>query len=363
MTSRRRDAAAGRSGHRVIELDVFTPDEAHAYLTEALTCTTDGGDLDRLAGLAEELGWLPLALSQAAAYLADQPLLTVTAYRGLLADRRRTLAELTPPENALPEHQRTIAVTWAVSIDRTDRVEDPIRPRGAGLTRPLLEFAALLDPNGIPLGVFTAQPVLDHLASLTGRPVDHDDVQDGLTRLHRFNLITVTPEQPARAVTVHALVQRAIRDTLTPDRLHTLAHTAADTLHTNWPEIDTIHPDLAQALRSNTTTLHTRAIPALLTPGVHDVLDRAGNSLDGTGQVHATVTYWHTLHNHTDSHLGPDHLDTLITRSYLAFWRGRAGDLVGAVAGLRPCCPMSCGSWDPITPVLWPLAAISPACG
>ncbi|MGW4109743.1 tetratricopeptide repeat protein [Actinosynnema sp. NPDC004786] len=335
VTSRRRDAAAGRGGHRVIELDVFAPDEALTYLAEALAGTADGGDRDRLAGLAQELGWLPLALSQAAAYLADQPLLTVTAYREVLADRRRTLAELSPPEHALPEHQRIIAATWSVSIDRADRVDNPTRPGGAGLARPLLEIAALLDPNGIPLDVFTAPPVLGHLTTLTGRPVRHDDVHDGLTRLHRFNLITLTPDRPARAVAVHALVQRAVRDTVHPDRLHTLARTTADALRTIWPTIDTTHPDLAQALRSNTTTLHTHTTPALLTPALHDVLQRAGSSLSGSGQVHAAVTYWNTLHDHIRSRLGPDHPDTLTARHNLAYWRGVAGDPAGAVAELE----------------------------
>ncbi|MFC6094694.1 FxSxx-COOH system tetratricopeptide repeat protein [Saccharothrix lopnurensis] len=335
VTSRRRDTAAGRGGHRVIELDVFTRDEAVTYLAQSLAGTTDGGDQDRLADLAEELGWLPLALSQVSAYLGDQPLLTITAYRLMLADRRRTLAELTPPEHALPEHQRTIAATWSLSIDRADHLDDPSQPRGAGLARPLLEVAALLDPNGIPLDLFTAQPVLDYLTTLARRRVYHDDVHDGLTRLHRFNLITLTPDRPARAVAVHALVQRAVRDALSPDHLHTLAHTTADTLLAIWPDVDTVHPDLGQALRSNTTTLHTHTTPALLTPALHDVLERAGKSLGGSGQVHAAITYWHNLYGHINSQLGPDHPDTLNTRSKLAYWRGEAGDQAGAVAGVE----------------------------
>ena len=331
VTSRRRDAAVGRGGHRVIELDVFTPDEALAFLAKSLAGTTDGSDRDKLAGLAEDLGWLPLALSQAAAYLADQPMFTVTTYRQMLADRLRTLAELTPPEYALPEHQRTIAVTWSVSIDRADRIEDSTRPRGAGLARPLLEVAALLDPNGIPLTTFTAPPLLDHLTSVSGRQVTADDVHDGLTRLHRFSLITVSPDLPARAVAVHALVQRAVRDTLTFNRLRILAYTTADALRSIWPTIDTTQPDLAQALRSNTTTLHTHTTPALHTPALHEVLERAGDSLGGSGQVHAAITFWHNLYDHVTSHLGPDHPACLTTRHELAYWRAQGGDAAGAV--------------------------------
>nr|BFE98421.1 hypothetical protein GCM10020241_00970 [Streptoalloteichus tenebrarius] len=42
--------------------------------------------------MASDLGHLPLALAQAAAYIADKPLLTVPAYRQRLADRRRKLS-------------------------------------------------------------------------------------------------------------------------------------------------------------------------------------------------------------------------------------------------------------------------------
>ncbi|QFZ20457.1 tetratricopeptide repeat protein [Saccharothrix syringae] len=353
ITSRLRDAALTQGGHRVIELDVFTPDQAVAYLAEALTGTTDGTDRDQLEGLAAELGWLPLALGQAAAYLTDQPLLGVADYRAMLADRRRTLAELTPPEHALPDHQLTVAATWSLSIEHADRADDTRSPttsrwrglltrvrrttgsRGGGLVRPLLEIAALLDPNGTPLAVFTARPVLDHLTTRTGREVTATDVHHGLTRLHRFSLITLTPDRPARTVAVHALVQRAVRDTLTPDRLHTLAHTTADALHTVWPENDTTNPDLEQALRSGTDTLHTHTTPMLLTPALHLVFVRAGNSLGKTGQVYAATTYWHALHYQACTHLGSDHSDTLATRHSLAFSRGRAGDPAGAMAALE----------------------------
>ncbi|MFE9751408.1 tetratricopeptide repeat protein [Saccharothrix saharensis] len=353
ITSRLRDAALARGGRRVIELDVFTPDEAVAYLSEALTGTTDDLDREQLDGLAAELGWLPLALGQATAYLADQPLLTVAGYRAMLADRRRTLAELAPSERALPEHQRTVAATWSLSIERADRPGNTGQPEPSrrsralawfrrttrnndtGLARQLLEIASLLDPNGIPLDVFTTRSILNHLTTLAGRGISTAEVHDGLTRLHRFNLISLIPRRAARAVAVHALVQRAVRDTLTPDRLHTLARTVADALHTTWPAIDITDPDLEQALRSNTTALHTNTSPALLTPRLHAVLGRAGESLGETGQAHAAATHWQALRDQTLTHLGADHPDIMSTRNSLAHWRGKAGDPAGAAATLE----------------------------
>ncbi|MGW4111220.1 tetratricopeptide repeat protein [Actinosynnema sp. NPDC004786] len=323
LTSRRRDAALRRGEYRVVELDVFDADEAVAYLTGAL-----GRDADpaQLRGLAVELGRLPLALGQAAAFILDQPLLSVADYRAMLADRRRTLAELAPPEDALPEHQATVAATWSLSIERADSV----RP---GVARLLLEVTSLLDANGTPLGVFTDKSIVDHLADRIGGEVRVGDVHDGLTRLHRYHLITLDPGRPGRAVAVHALVQRAVRDTIAPDRLPAPARAAADALHAVWPEIDTTDAELTQALRSCVDSLRAHAI--LYTDDLHPVLERAGESLGQTGQVHAAIAYWHALHDEVNAHLGADHPATLTTRHHLVAWQAEAGDLARAVPALE----------------------------
>ena len=72
-TTRRRDAVLSGSGRALVDVGVYTPPEAAAYLTARLA----GAGLSRLAGdragaRAEAVGFLPLALSHAAAYLIDQ---------------------------------------------------------------------------------------------------------------------------------------------------------------------------------------------------------------------------------------------------------------------------------------------------
>ncbi|WP_309111673.1 NB-ARC domain-containing protein [Saccharothrix sp.] len=335
MTSRLRGSALTRGAHRVIELGVFTEEEALDYFTGALG-GHEGVGHAQLRTLAEQFGRLPLALGQAAAFIADQPLLTVADYQAMLTDRHRTLAELTPPEGSLPEHQMTVAATWSLSIERADRPDDPARPAGAGLARLLLEIASLLDPNGTPLAVFTSRPVLDHLTIRASREVRTDDVRDGLTRLHRLTLLTLDAAQQARTVAVHALVQRAVRDSIPADALHDLARTTADALCATWPEIDSTHirwtrglgssTDLGVALRSCADTLRSHADSALWTPGPHVLLDRVGKSLNDTNQVGTALDHWRTLHQQAHTRLGPDHPDTLTARHNLTFWRCEAID-------------------------------------
>lgn len=136
VTTRRRDAALSRDDRRLVEVGVFTEAESLAYLTAKLP------GHDQLPALADDLGHLPLALAQAAAFIADKPLLTVADYRKRLADRR-SLAQVLPTEGELPdEHRATVAATWSLSIERADA----LRPEG--LARPLLEIISLLDPRG-----------------------------------------------------------------------------------------------------------------------------------------------------------------------------------------------------------------------
>ncbi|MGW3957446.1 FxSxx-COOH system tetratricopeptide repeat protein [Streptomyces sp. NPDC004752] len=374
VTTRRQDAALTGHGRRLISVGLFTEAESLAYLTAALA-THDRQEPDgHLAALAEDLGQLPLALSQAAAYLIDTGI-SVSAYRSLLADRTRTLADAVP--EALPDGQaHSMAAAWALSIDRADTL------RPAGLARPLLRLAAFLDPNGIPETVLTSEPVLAHLtpaapddagpppprrrahqglgralwrrgggrsAPATAEPVTTEpvtavsvtaeQVQLALSALRRLSLIDRgTPGGPHPTVRIHQLIQHAVRDTLAPDQHDALARTAADALLAAWPDIarDTA---LAQALRANTAAVARSAEQALHRPGVHQVLYRAGVSLGETGQVTAARDYFHRLADTLTAHLGPDHPDTLGACGSRALWRGRAGDAAGAVSALTDLLP------------------------
>ncbi|MFB7495830.1 hypothetical protein ACFC09_14185 [Streptomyces sp. NPDC056161] len=228
-TTRRKDAALTGEGRRLLEVGLFTPGQALAYLTRGLAAHARTEPAGQLAALADDLGHLPLALSQAAAYLIDTGV-SCAAYRALLADRTRTLADVAP--DALPDDQpHTVAAAWSLSVDRADTLRPP------GLARPLLQLTALLDPNGIPPAVLTGPPALTHLGRTTGHDdVTPDDVHLALAALRRLSLTEHTPNTPQQGVQVHQLIQRAVRDTLTPAETRHLARTAADALLAAWPQ-------------------------------------------------------------------------------------------------------------------------------
>ena len=174
VTTRRRDAALRGYQRELVDLGAFTPTESVTYLRTTLA--EHPHLLDDTDGVASDLGFLPLALAQAAAYMLDRSL-TCAAYRQRWIDRRRHLTSLLPTGDELPDgHQTTVATTWSLSIEQANRLE----PRG--LAAPLLELASLLDPNGIPAAVFETPATLTWLDSLSTQDLSKDDVADGLAR-------------------------------------------------------------------------------------------------------------------------------------------------------------------------------------
>lgn len=369
VTTRRRDAAltAGRS---MTDLEVFTPAQSRAYLSDRLA-GQPAGCLIEADELAADLGHLPLALAQAATYVldrADPPSrMTCARYRRLLADRRRSLADVFPTFDSLPdEHAGTIAATWSLSIEHADAFP-PV-----GLARQVLEIAALLDPNGIPATILTSPRVRAHLESARDREATAADLEETIHTLHRLNLAALTlapppgsgpaavgepgepddpppahgddsePRQPsvlgAGLVKVHALVQRAVRESMEPRRLHEAARTAADALADVWPRVERHvgEAGVGQLLRANTDALRESAGLALCAPdlGVHPVLFRAGNSLGKAGLAASAIAYYDDLCAAAAARIGPDHPDTLRARLERARSQGEAGDNRGAVSAM-----------------------------
>jgi hypothetical protein len=254
VTTRRRDAALVGEGRHMVDVGLFTPGEAAVYLTAKLAAHGRADLPAEVDALAADLGYLPVALAQAAAYVADLDL-DCASYRARLSDRRRSLADLVPEDSGLPDDQRsTLETTWSLSVEQADAL------RPAGLARPMLELASLLDPNGIPQAALTSPPALAYLTqhrgeSDPGAEADAQDAGDALRSLHRLSLADIDgSDTGSRVVRVHNLVQRATRENMPAQRLEGAALAAADALLAARSNVER-DTALAQALRSSGTTL------------------------------------------------------------------------------------------------------------
>jgi hypothetical protein len=319
VTTRRREAAFVGEHRRIVEVAPFTATESATYLAERLP----GGEGPDARLLAGKLGHLPLALSQAAAYIADRPSFTFADYIARFDDRRRRLAELLPEIDELPDdHRLTVATTFAISIDFA------VRLTSAGLARPVLLLASVLAPNGIPRSVFVSGPVLGFLRTATGRPLDTRAVDEALARLHRLSLITVNDD----VVRVHTLLQRVARDSAQPGELATLVETAADAVLAVWPAPDQAR-DLAAMLRINVEVLRDSGL--LRGASAYPLLFRMGESLGEAGLFQQAVGHFAHVHDDLARQRGPHDPLTLTAGHLLACWRGEAGNVLAAVADLE----------------------------
>ncbi|WTA24342.1 NB-ARC domain-containing protein (plasmid) [Streptomyces sp. NBC_00853] len=323
ITTQRRDAALTGAHRRLVQVGLFTPNESLAYLAEVLATPNRRDPVGQIAALAEDLGHLPLALSQAAAYLIDTNLDCAT-YRRRLADRTRALADVLPELSGLPDDQLvTVDAAWSLSIERADQL------RPTGLARAMLRLTAMLDPNGMPNSVITGMVARAYLAANrpdTGRKQHHskqktlvsvEEAENSLRALHRLNLIDHTPNSRYQAVRIHRLIQRSVRDHLDTRALDELAGIAADALIAAWPAPER-DPVLAQTLRVNVSALRRCAEEALYRPELHPVLFRSGTSLGASGQDNAALSHYRKLFQAARSLVGPDHHQTLTTRHEIA---------------------------------------------
>ncbi|MFD5096572.1 FxSxx-COOH system tetratricopeptide repeat protein [Amycolatopsis thailandensis] len=181
VTSRR---GTGWRDVSTVSLDVLEPDEAVELLERTVRAEWPDAVPAGAVELCAELGWLPLAVEQAAAYLA-QNRMTPARYLGLLArSPARMFAWTAEAEDA----ERAVARVWHVTLDRLADT-----PLAAKVLRRLAWHA----PERVP-------------RALLADAADEPELSEALGRLAAYSMITLGAE----TIEVHRLVQAVTR---TPD--------------------------------------------------------------------------------------------------------------------------------------------------
>jgi len=317
VTSRRPNTAVRAYRPRAVQVGPFSPREALGYLSAKLHSDPDQwiGALD----LAADLGYLPIALAQAAAQMADTGM-DCRDYRVRVADRMKRLAGA--PPGAYPS---IVASTWSLGAELAEQIAP------AGLARPALALVAMLDPNGIPGAVLTSQAACAYLTRYRrGAAVDEVQARAALYNLARAGLVSVDTTTAARTVRVHSLVQATVQQNLTAAEGDEATRAAAEALLQAWPRGD-VPPLFEQALRDCTVRLHETAGRLLWTPECHPLLLRAGRSLEAGGLTGPAIAYWESLVAIGEAQLGPGHAHTLLVRDRLGAAHEAAGRLDAAV--------------------------------
>jgi tetratricopeptide (TPR) repeat protein len=185
---------------------VFQPETARLLLVSRSGRCWDelnGSEQVAVDELAKKLGYLPLALEQAAAFMANQTGYGFGQYlRELNEDEPTMLAQRTPGSTDYPD---SVYTTWRKTIDRL--------PFGS---RTILRLSAFFAPASIPLEMFVKSPqiIAERMTVLTQTTQAKDLKPSGAKiRTWRNELVnySMIKAEPNDAFSVHALVQAVER--------------------------------------------------------------------------------------------------------------------------------------------------------
>ena len=293
-------------------------------------------DSQAAAALAAELGGLPLALEQAAAYI-ETATTTLAGYLSVFRDRRADLLA----RGETPGHPADVAATLGLAVSRLEAEA----PAAAGLLR-LLAFLA---PEPVPLPLLlaeaqTAGELAPDVAATVG-PLLGDPVAagDAVAALRRYSLITPAGDG---TVLVHRLVQAITLDQTPADVRQQWEQAAAamvEAVVPDGPRLPAAWPVFAVLLP------HARAVLDLTSDGMMQIARYLGHS----GSYPAARDLFQLI---ADAHIeddayGPEHPATLTARHRLAHWTGEAGDAAGARDQFADLLPMFERVLDPEDPL------------
>jgi tetratricopeptide (TPR) repeat protein len=255
ITSRRQ--TWGRLAVR-LDIETFSEAEAMRFLLEQ----TRQEDQESAATLTRTLGYLPLALEEAAAYIETTGR-SLDSYLQLFEAHHTALMENTPP---VETYHSTLRTTLEVSLAQVD-MENPT----AGV---LLRHLAFLAPDDIPISVLYQIDLTDQLE--TSELPAELMIDQCIIALRRYSLIKVDQD----ALSTHRLTQLVIRDNMDPALSETISVNTLNLISGLFPNANLEKVDLCRRLLPHAFTVlsHAEEIPsAAINSGL--LLGRAGHYL------------------------------------------------------------------------------------
>ena len=308
-----------------VQVNAFTAEEALALLGGWIGHVDDS----EAAPVAAELGYLPLALAQAAATIAGEHLACGTYLQRL----RELAAGESMIQGQGPPYPHGAAEAVLLSLDAVRAGNE------GGVCAGVMELMAVLSATGVPRDLLHAAGQAGVLVRRWRRsPVSAALIDQALERLAERSLLTFTLD--GQVVIAHRLVTQVVRDGLVRrGRLAAACRAAAFVLDTRAGVLDGA-PDRMAArdiLEQVTAVVENATGPAA---EADDELARAMLSLRLWALYHLdelgdsapqAVAVGEPLAADFERLLGPDHADTLGSRNNLAAAYQAAGRLAEAV--------------------------------
>lgn len=308
-----------------LQVDVLDRIETIALLRERIPAITP----ELADRLGAELGDLPLAVAQAAAYM-EQTGMDPAEYLRHFTNRRAALIA----RGDVVDYQGRVDTAWELSLEQLKTVS----PKSLEL----LELSAFLAPEPVPISL------LERHETLTAQTEGGlDGLTDAVGAAVSFSLIRRLPS----GFQLHRLVQAAIRLRIPPAESERIGAAAADLLGrahpgdpndpAHWPDYASLAPHVLAIGSYGDRNPGTRRLMLDL------VAYLSANAAADSGRRVATdlLARWRL-------ELGDEHPDTLLLATYLTLalvWLGRGADARELGARTLPLARRVLGSDHPDT--------------
>jgi tetratricopeptide (TPR) repeat protein len=289
---------------RALEAVDLEGDDAVRFL---LTRTgRDESERSAAADLADELGNLPLALEQAAAYIAE----TGASFADYLTSFRKRHVALLEKAGGLVSRD-TVAVTWAANFEAVERAS----PAAADALR----ISAFLAPDAIPFEVFAkGAPALGGaIADTFSDPEDALAMSELMRPLARYSLVRA--DMRSHTFGVHRLVQETVRAAIRESERPAFVERAVRALDAVFPEVSYTTWAQCDRLVSHVATI-ADWIDAY---DVHSesagrITNQTGQALFGRGRCAGALRLLNHAVKIRERALGPDHADVGVSLNNVA---------------------------------------------
>lgn len=215
-----------------IELDVMRPDEAIAFLKKRTgRAVLSPSEEKEALSLSDELGYLPLALEQAAAYIKEHNVLFRDFLTAIRPRLQEAMMRLQPVEGDYKESDRekkiryTVATTWLLNFEQVEKESPPAAD--------ILRLSAFLAPDAIPLELI--EDGSEHISPIVAEAIRKAfTVNELVTPLRRYSLISLDMEQ--KTYNIHRLVQVVTKDKILVEKQKKWRERAVFVLHSIFPK-------------------------------------------------------------------------------------------------------------------------------
>ena len=255
--------------------------------------------------IVQELGGLPLALDQAAAYIEEtrcglsRYLVRYQAERTKLLQRRGKL---------IKEHPEPVATTWSLSFAKVEAAN----PAAADLLR----LCAFLHPDAIPEELLSegAPPFVPSLKMLANNPTAFDEA---IAFLRAYSLVRRLPE--TSTLSMHRLVQAVLKDAMNKSQQRQWAKRTVRSVNQLFPSVE-----FASWPQCERYLLHAQACTALIEAWnltfleAARLLNQAGTYLQARGRYAEAEPLLKRALAIREQQLGTDHPDTATSLGNLA---------------------------------------------